>query len=87
LTVDLENAPGQRAVTLPALRVRMGDLVEEIALQASESVELVSYSPDSALETAFGALPELLTPAAESLGFFDDVDLAALVARALREIA
>jgi nucleoside-diphosphate-sugar epimerase len=83
LTVDLTHAPGDRAVTLPALRVRMGNLVEEIALQTGAVAESVSYAPDSALEAAFGALPPLLTPAAESLGFSNDGALPALVTRTL----
>ena len=86
LTVDLTNAPGDCAVTLPALRVHADKLVEEIALQTGTSADLVSYAADSALETAFGALPALITPAAESLGFSNDGDLPTLVARTLEEI-
>lgn len=86
LSVDLTNAPGDCAVTLPALRVRVGDLVEEIALQTGASVESVSYSPDAALESGFGALPPLFTPAAERLGFSDDGELSTLVARTLADI-
>lgn len=86
LTVDFTNAPGDCAVTLPALRVHADKLVEEIALQTGTSAELVSYAADSALETAFGALPALMTPAAESLGFSNDGDLPTLVARTLEEI-
>jgi nucleoside-diphosphate-sugar epimerase len=87
LTFDLTNAPGDCAATLPALRIRMGDLVEEIAQQTGASVESVSYASDSALETAFGALPPLSTPAADGLGFLNDGELSTLVTRALGEIA
>jgi F420-0:gamma-glutamyl ligase-like protein len=83
LNVDLTNAPGDCAATLPALRIRMGNLVEEIALQTGAAVESVSYSPDAELETAFGALPPLSTPAADRLGFSNDGELSALVARSL----
>lgn len=86
LAVDFTNAPEDCAVTLPALRVHADKLVEEIALQTGTSAELVSYAADSALETAFGALPALMTPAAESLGFSNDGDLPTLVARTLEEI-
>lgn len=86
LTVDRTNAPGDCAVTLPALRVSIDKLVEEIALQTGSSADLASYAADAALEQAFGALPALLTPAAESLGFSDDGDLPALVTRTLEEI-
>ena len=47
---------------------------------------LVSFEPDVALESAFGAFPPLLTPAAESAGFRRDGDLAGLVASALRTL-
>jgi nucleoside-diphosphate-sugar epimerase len=87
LNVDLTSAPGDCAATLPALRIRMGNLVEEIARQTGASVESVSYSPDLALESVFGALPPLTTPAADRLGFSNDGELSALVARSLREIA
>lgn len=83
LTVDLGLAPGDRAVTLPALRVRMSDLVAEIARQTGAAAELVTYAPDSGLESAFGALPPLSTPRADALGFVNDVDLPELVARTL----
>ncbi len=86
LTVDLKMAPENRAVTLPALRVRIGDLVEEIALQTGASVKSVSYAPAGALESGFGALPPLFTPAAEGLGFSNDGALSALVSCSLREI-
>lgn len=86
LTANLAGAPADCAVTLPALRIRIGDLVEEIARQTNVSVALVSYSPDAALEAAFGALPALSTAAADSLGFSNDGDLAALVARTLENI-
>lgn len=86
LTVDLTNAPQRGGFTLPALRVRIGSLVEEIALQTNASVGLVSFSPDAALEAAFGALPALVTPAAEKLRFSGDRDLSELVARALADM-
>ena len=83
LTADLTNPPAECAVTLPALRVPMGKLVNEIALQTGGSAHLVTYSPDTALEAAFGALPPLFTPAAEKLGFSNDGDLSTLVAATL----
>ncbi|HKX57458.1 MAG TPA: hypothetical protein VJN01_15215, partial [Xanthomonadales bacterium] len=84
VTADLTNAPAGCAVTLPALRVSMGALVKEIALQTGAPAESVSFSPDTALEAAFGALPPLFTPAAEKLGFSNDGDLSALVAATIR---
>ena len=86
--LNLESAllPSTRAVTLPALRVRMSDLAREIARQCGVSESLVAYAPDAALEAGFGAQPPLETPAAEAAGFAHDGGIAALVASALSTI-
>ncbi len=86
LTLDSTTLPVTRAVTLPALRVTMGALADEIAHQCGVSSALVSYAPDAALEAAFGAQPPLATPAAQVAGFAHDGDLAMLVASALSTI-
>lgn len=86
LALDSALLPPTRAVTLPALRVRMGDLAAEIARQCGVAASLVAYAPDAALETGFGAQPPLETPAAEAAGFAHDGDLARLVASALSTI-
>jgi naringenin degradation protein FdeJ len=83
LAANLSTAPPQRAVTLPALRLRIGDLVAEIARQTGRGVESVSYKPDASLEGGFGSQPPLTTRAAEALGFANDGDVPALVRRAL----
>ena len=83
LTMDSAIMPATRAVTLPALRVRMGDLAAEIARQCGVSETLVHYAPDAALEAAFAAQPPLATPAAEHAGFRHDGNLANLVKSAL----
>lgn len=75
--------PPTRAVTLPALRVTVGDLVAEIAHQCDRSPDLVRYAPDAALQATFAAQPPLVTPAADRAGFVHDGDLAALVTSAL----
>jgi len=87
--LDLDTAllPPTRAVTLPALRVAMRDLVEEIARQCNVPAALVTYQLDAALEAAFAAQPPLATPAAERAGFSHDGDIATLVASALRTLA
>lgn len=87
LTIDTALLPPTRAVTLPALRVTMGDLASEIARQCGRSVDLVSYRPDAALEAAFGAHPALITAAAERAGFAHDGNLANLVRSALSMLA
>ena len=86
LTLDSGLMPPTRAVTLPALRISMADLVEEIARQCAVSPDLVRYAPDAALEAAFAAQPLLATPAAERAGFAHDGDLATLVSNALATI-
>ncbi len=87
LDMDASLMPVTRVVTLPALRISMGALAQEIAAQTGASLELVSYRPDAALEAGFGAQPPLATPAAEQAGFAHDGDLATLVAHALDVIA
>ncbi|UVO54347.1 NAD-dependent epimerase/dehydratase family protein [Sphingomonas sp. SUN039] len=87
LTMDAGVMPRTRVVTLPALRVTMAALAAEIAGQCGVSTDLVSYSPDPGLEAAFGAHPELRTPAADACGFAHDGDVAKLVASALETIA
>ncbi|MDE2410339.1 MAG: NAD-dependent epimerase/dehydratase family protein [Sphingomonadales bacterium] len=87
LTLDTALLPPGRAVTLPALRLTMGDLATKIARQCAVPGDLVAYAPDAALEAAFGAQPPLATPAAERAGFAHDGDLATLVASALETLA
>ncbi|WP_298173975.1 NAD-dependent epimerase/dehydratase family protein [Novosphingobium sp.] len=83
LALDAALLPPTRAVTLPALRIAMGDLAAEIARQCGVEPNLVSWEPDIALEAMFGTQPPLETPAAERAGFAHDGDLALLVASAL----
>ena len=84
---DLGALPATRAVTLPALRVAIRDLVAEIAQQTGSSASRVTYQPDQALEAAFGAQPPLRTDAAQRFGFQDDGDIGTLVSRALGSLA
>lgn len=86
LTLDPALMPVTRVVTLPAQRISMGQLADEIAKQCGASTSLVSYAPNAALEAAFGAQPPLATPAAERAGFAHDGDLATLVSNALAVI-
>lgn len=64
------------ALTLPAIRVRIGDLAD--LLFGADSPGLY-FEPDHALQAAFGSYPPLATPAARALGFEDDGDLPTLV--------
>ncbi len=83
LGMDPALLPPGRAVTLPALRLSMGELAAEIAKQCGVSPDLVSYVPDAALEAAFAAQPSLSTTAAERAGFAHDGNAVTLVASAL----
>jgi nucleoside-diphosphate-sugar epimerase len=87
LTLDSALMPPGRAVTLPAQRIAMGALAQEIARQCGADAGLVSYAPDAALEAAFAAQPPLATPAAEHAGFAHDGNLANLVSSALATLS
>ena len=84
--LDLPDDPASTRLNLPALRVRMGDLVAEVARQTGADAALAAYVPDPAIEAAFGAQPPLSTPAADALGLTHDGSLAALVAHALADL-
>lgn len=84
--LDLPHDPADARLTLPALRVVMRDMVNEIARQTSSDPELVSHAPDPAIEAAFGSQPPLSTPRADALGLHHDGTLAALVTHALADL-
>ncbi|WP_164847522.1 NAD-dependent epimerase/dehydratase family protein [Sphingobium algorifonticola] len=86
IALDLATDPASTRLNLPALRVRMGDLVTEVARQTGADPMLATYAPDPAIEAAFGAQPPLATPAANALGLTHDGDIAALVANALADL-
>lgn len=77
----------QPVMTLPALRMRIADLIGEICRQAGAEESLVRYEPDPVIEQKFAAYPPLDTPLADSLGFRRDADVPALVAAALQGLA
>lgn len=73
----------RHALTLPALHVRVADLLSSIARATGAAPSLIRHAPDPAIEAQFGRLPPLSTPAADYLGFRHDGSLDLLVARAL----
>lgn len=87
LSLKTARLPTSRAVTLPALRVKMGDLAEEIARQCGVSSQLVRYDRDPELEATFATQPPLSTLAAENAGFAHDGDIATLVTKALQTLS
>ena len=69
-------------LTLPALRIRIADLVAEVG-RASGVAPRIDYAPDAQLEAGFGRQPQLRTPTADALGFRHDGTLGELVHAAL----
>ena len=80
-TAALTDGSEAEAVTLPAMHVRMSELLA--ALSRHGDVGRVTHRPDPGLERAFGAWPPLTAARAEALGFRGDDDLQSLVAEAL----
>jgi nucleoside-diphosphate-sugar epimerase len=74
---------GAHALTLPALRMTMTELVGEVARQTDADSALVTYDPDIVLERGFGRQPPLITEAADRAGFRHDGSLGELVASSL----
>lgn len=75
----------RRAFALPVLRLSIGELVDGLCRRfGKERRALVSYTPDAALEAAFGAYPPLFVPASEAIGLRHDGDLEQLIDRALQ---
>jgi len=75
-----------RAFTLPALHVRMADLLAEIAASRGGRADLVSFAPLPELETQFGRYPPLATAGADALGFRHDGSLGGLVGQVLEDL-
>ncbi|MFK8049438.1 MAG: NAD-dependent epimerase/dehydratase family protein [Halioglobus sp.] len=82
LTLDTNDLPHSFTVTLPGLRVAMGELVQAIAQHASCEQDFIRYTPDTDLEAVFGRQPDHQLRSAAMLGFSDDGDLHHLVASA-----
>ena len=82
LSMASQPLPSSCAVTLPAVRVRMADLVEEIRRQ-QDGGAAVHYRPDPEIDAGFGRQPPLHTPLATRLGFSHDGNLGELVRSAL----
>ncbi|BFM05132.1 NAD-dependent epimerase/dehydratase family protein [Halioxenophilus aromaticivorans] len=85
-TVESGRLPSNRAVTLPALRLTMTDLIEEVLLQTGAKSDLITYEKQPDLQEHFGTHPPLITAAADHVGFKHDGDVQALVRSALSSI-
>jgi nucleoside-diphosphate-sugar epimerase len=77
---------GATAWTLPALRVRIKEIVQVCERMVPGSVDRIRYAPDTTLEAQFGRYPPLSTPAADAAGFRHDGDLQTLLRRATRTL-
>lgn len=78
-----ESLGRQRAILLPAQRVRIDALVAALAARHPSSPSRIRYVPDADIEAQFARYPELRTPLADALGFTHDGDLDALIDNAL----
>jgi nucleoside-diphosphate-sugar epimerase len=85
-SLDARLLPQTRVVTLPALRLVFGAMVDAIIAATGADPQLVAYAPDAALEAQFGALPPLEAKAARRAGFGDDGDTERFVAAALNAL-
>jgi D-erythronate 2-dehydrogenase len=81
VTAALGQASEREAVTLPALRVGMGELVAELAQHGD--VRRIGFAENPVVRKTFGSYPPLTTPRADLLGFRHDGSLAKLVEAAL----
>jgi D-erythronate 2-dehydrogenase len=78
--VDSALLPTNRALPLPTQWFTMGALVRAIAaVHGLQALERVRWAPDERIESLFGRLPPIVTPAAEQAGFRHDGDLPTLV--------
>ncbi|MEI9964114.1 MAG: NAD-dependent epimerase/dehydratase family protein [Caulobacteraceae bacterium] len=79
--------PPWRSFTLPALRVRFGDLAAAAgAALGRDAAALVRFEPDEAVEANFGRYPPLTTRVADELGLRSDGSLEAMIASVLGDL-
>lgn len=71
------------AMTLPALSLTFGDLVDALRRRFPQSTSTVSYAPDPEMTALFGSYPHLETAAADALGFTRDRDADALISQSM----
>lgn len=71
------DATEGEAITLPALHVQIGALVEALGRIGDPSG--FTFAEDARLRAVFGSYPPLVTPRADALGFRADADLDALI--------
>lgn len=80
----LNEASAQDAITLPALCVRIGDLVD--ALARFGDISALTFTEDATTRHTFGSYPPLTTRCADDLGFQHDGSLTQLVETVLADL-
>lgn len=84
VTAALSDATAQQAVTLPALQVRIGDLIDTLARFGD--VQQLTFEEDATTRRTFGSYPPLTTRRADDLGFRHDGSLTQLVETVLADL-
>ena len=84
VTAALSDATAQQAVTLPALQVRIDDLVDMLARFGD--VQQLTFEEDATTRRTFGSYPPLTTRRADDLGFRHDGSLTQLVETVLADL-
>lgn len=80
----LNDGTEAAALTLPALRLRMGDLVEALVRRFPHAA--FRYAEDAGLRRTFGSYPPLRTPRADALGFAAEAGIDQLVEAVLADL-
>ena len=80
----MSDATAQQAVTLPALQVRIGDLIDTLARFGD--VQQLTFEEDATTRRTFGSYPPLTTRRADDLGFRHDGSLTQLVETVLADL-
>lgn len=84
LAAALGQGTQGEAVTLPALHVAIGDLIDMLARHGD--VTRLTHQEDPATRATFGSYPPLATPRADALGFRHDGSLSELVEAVLADL-
>jgi D-erythronate 2-dehydrogenase len=75
---------GRRALTLPAQRISMLELVSGLGERFPQSQSRITWAPDPGLEALFACQPPLMTAMGDALGFKHDGSLVQLINNAVQ---
>ena len=83
-TVDPSSLRATRSYPMPALWLSVGEVVRALERRfGPQAARVLRYEPQPLVQQLFAEYPPLVTPQARALGFADDGDVDALVARVL----